>query len=215
MVERLQEKLKGVTFVDLDGSLITANSMRIFMRRLPLLLLKRHAIGASIASLWWIWLRAFHAISHRNLKWHLTRLARRHLQESDWESLAELISHTVNPHVVNFIESRRKLGCMTYIATAAMEEYSLPLSRLLGYDGVLATKFSDELGNYEELKGYAKHDAIEHLLADSHFRLESFITDHTDDIPTASVYPGLTIVVNPTQKTAEKFLEVGVTRYLN
>lgn len=154
-------------------------------------------------------------VSHRSMKWHLTKLARHHLEETDWEELAELMSQSINPHVSNFIESRRRLGCLTYIATAAIEEYTVPLSRRLGYDGAVATKFSDELGNYEELKGYAKHDSIEHLLAEEHLRLESFITDHPDDIPTAAAYPGLTILVNPSMKTAVQFREVGATRYLN
>lgn len=215
MVERLQEPKKGVTFVDLDGTLITANSMRIFMRRLPMLLLKRKAPGGSIAALWWIWLRSVRFVSHRDMKWHLTRLARRYLKDSDWESIAEQISLELDPNVSNFIESLRKLGCLIYIATAAPEEYSIPLSSILGYDGVIATKFSDNPGEYEEIKGYAKHDSIEHLLADEHLRLESFLTDHPDDIPTASAYPGLTIIVHPTKKTAEQFHEVGVTRYLN
>ncbi|MDE6021872.1 MAG: haloacid dehalogenase-like hydrolase [Muribaculaceae bacterium] len=215
MVERLQETLKGATFVDLDGTLITENSMRIFMRKLPGILLKRKAPGAAIAALWWIWLRAMRITSHRNMKWHLTRLGRRHLGESDWESIAEQITLALDPDVSNFIETRKKLGCLIYIATAAPEEYSVPLCRILGYDGVIATIFSENPGEYEEMKGYAKHDSIEHLLADAHLRLESFLTDHPDDIPTASAYPGLTIIVHPTKKTAEQFHEVGVSRYLH
>ncbi len=214
MVERLQESLKGATFVDLDGTLLTANSMHIFMRKLPSLLMKRRAIGAAIKTYHWIMMRSIHAIDHRTMKWHLTKIARQHLQESDWESLAHIIASTINPRVKDLVDSRRQLGCSTYIATAAMEEYSVPLCKLLGYDGVLATKFTDEIGEYEELKGYAKHDSIANLLSSEHLRLESFITDHQDDIPTASAYPGLTIVVNPTQKTADQFREVGVTRYL-
>lgn len=214
MVERLQEPMNGATFVDLDGTLLTANSMHIFMRRLPSLLLKRKAPGAAIKASFRIMMRYFRAIDHRNLKWHLTKIARKHLQESDWESLAHIMASTINHRVKELVDSRRQLGCSTYIATAAMEEYTLPLCKLLGYDGIIATKFSDEIGNYEEMKGYAKHDSIEHLLSSEHLRLESFITDHPDDIPTASAYPGLTIVVNPTQKTADQFREVGVTRYL-
>lgn len=214
MVERLQEQIKGATFIDLDGTLITANSMHVFMRKLPSLLMKRRAFGAVIKTYHWIMMRSLHAIDHRNMKWHLTKIARKHLQESDWESLAHIIASNINPRVKDLVDSRRRLGCSTYIATAAMEEYTIPLCNLLGYDGVIATKFSDEIGNYEEMKGYAKHDSIEALLASEHLRLESFITDHPDDIPTASAYPGLTIVVNPTQKTADQFREVGVTRYL-
>lgn len=125
------------------------------------------------------------------------------------------MSTLINPKVSDFVESRRNLGCAIYIATAAPEEYSTPLVNLLGFDGVVATKFTDESGDYEEMKGYVKHDSIEHLLAEKRLRLESFLTDHPDDIPTAAAYPGLTIIVNPTKKTAEKFHEVGVTRYLN
>ncbi len=214
-LKRLQEPLKGVTFVDLDGSLITGNSMHIFMKRLPGMLLKRRAPGAAIGALWWIGLRSMRLISHRNMKWHLTKIARRHLQESDWDHLAEIIAQSINPHVNTFVESHRQLGCLTYIATAALEEYTLSLCRILGYEGAIATRFTDERHAYVEMKGYTKRDGIEQLLETERLRLESFITDHTDDLPTAAVYPGLTIVVNPTQKTAERFHEVGVTRYLS
>ncbi|MDE6632391.1 MAG: hypothetical protein K2K23_05270, partial [Muribaculaceae bacterium] len=103
---------------------------------------------------------------------------------------------------------------LSYIATAAIEEYSLPLCRLLGYEGAVATKFTDNQGDYEEMSGNVKRNGIEKLLEEENLRLESFITDHPDDLPTAKAYPNLTVVVNPTQKTADQFREVGVTRYL-
>ena len=215
MVERLQDALKGATFVDLDGSLISGNSMHIFMKLLPGLLMKRRAPGAAIGAIWHTWLRSLHIISHSSMKWHLTKIARRHLQDSDWDNVAEIIAESINPHVKDLVESRRQLGCLTYIATAALEEYAIPLCRLLGYDGTVATKFSDNPTVYEEMKGYTKHNGIERILAKDNLRLESFITDHPDDLPTAAAYPGLTIVVNPTQKIADQFHEVGVTRYLN
>lgn len=214
MVERLQDALTGVTFVDLDGSLISGNSMHMFMKRLPGLLMKRRSPGAALSAFWWIWLRSLHLTSHSNMKWHLTKIARHHLEESDWEDLAEIIANSVNPDVKNLVESRRKIGCLTYIATAAIEEYTLPLSRMLGYEGVVATKFSDNQSDYKEMNGDTKLNGIEHLLAEENLRLESFITDHPDDLPTAKAYPNLTVVVNPTQKTADQFHEVGVTRYL-
>lgn len=214
MVERLQEPLKGVTFVDLDGTLISGNSMHIFMKRLPGMLMKRHAPWAAISALWHIWLRSFRITNHGKMKWHLTKIARLHLEESDWEDLAEIIARSVNLDVKNLVESRRKIGCLTYIATAAIEEYTLPLCRLLGYEGVVATKFSDSQNDYEEMNGDTKRIGIEQLLAQEKLRLESFITDHPDDLPTAKAYPYLTVVVNPSQKTADQFREVGVTRYL-
>lgn len=216
MVERLQEKpLKGATVVDLDGTLIAGNSMHIFMKRLPGMLMKRHAFGGVVSSLLWTWLRSVRLVSHRSMKWHLTKIARRNLEDSDWENMAEQISESLNPRIRDYIETNRQLGCSTYIATAALEEYALPLCCLLGYEGVLATKFSDRIDEYEEMKGYTKRDAIEQLLTQENLRLSSFLTDHTDDLPTAALYPGLSIIVNPTQKTADRFHEAGVTRYLN
>lgn len=214
MVERLQTPLKGVTFVDLDGTLISGNSMHIFMRRLPQMLLRKGAPGAAISALWQIWLRSFRLRNHRKMKWHLTKIARRHLEESDWEDLADIIARSVNLDVKDLVESRRKIGCLTYLATAAIEEYSLPLCRLLGYEGAIATKFVDNQNDYAEMNGDAKRIGIERLLSEENLRLESFITDHPDDLATAKAYPNLTIVVNPTQKTADQFREVGVTRYL-
>ena len=215
MVERLQEALKGVTVVDLDGSLISDNSMHIFMKRLPGLLMRRRSPGAAISALWQTWLRSMRLTSHKSMKWHLPKIARRHLLDADWQSLAEAMSRSINPRVRDFIESRRRLGCLTYIATAALEEYTLPLCGILGYEGAVATKFSDDQQEYEEMKGYAKYEGIDRLLSNENLRLESFITDHPDDLPAAEAYPGLTIVVSPTRKTADRFREVGVTRYLN
>lgn len=215
MVERLQGQLKGVTFVDLDGTLLAANSMHIFMRRLPYMLLRRKAIGASIGSLWWTTLRCLHLVSHRSMKWHLTKAGRRHLHDSDWEDLAESMLLTVNTKVKEYIRSRRDRGCLTYIATAAAEEYSLPICRHLGYDGVLATEFTDRLQDYKELSRQSKHEAIERLLQDERLRLESFLTDHTDDLPTATAYPNLTILVGGPGKTADEYREAGITRYIS
>lgn len=148
------------------------------------------------------------------MKWHLTKIAREHLEEEDWEELAERMAQTVNPKVRDYIQSRRERGCLTYIATAAMEEYTLPLCRLLGYDGVLATQFTEDLSDYEELKQHAKHDAIERLLQEKELRLESFLTDHTDDLPTAKAFPNLTILAGASEKSANEFRSCGITRYL-
>ena len=67
---------------------------------------------------------------------------------------------------------------------------------------------------YEELSRHAKHEAIERLMQDENLRLESFLTDHTDDLPTAKAYPLLTILVGASEKTANTFREAGVSRYI-
>lgn len=214
MVERLQENAQGATFVDLDGTLLTTNSMHVFMRRMPWTLLRRRAVGASIASLWWMAMRMAHLVSHRTMKWHLTKIAARHYEEGDWERLAEKLVEHANPKVREYVEAPRLRDCAVYIATAAPEEYALPLSRALGYDGAVATRLTEKKSDYKEMRGREKLEGIIELQTKERLRVESFLTDHYDDIPTASAYPGLTILVNPSRKMAAIFRHSGVTRYL-
>lgn len=214
MVERFQGYAKGATFVDLDGTLLTTNSMHVFMRRMPLTLLRRSAVWASIASLWWMSIRTMRLVSHRTMKWHLTRIAVRHYEEDDWDSLAGKLAEYTNPKVREYVESPRLKDCAVYIATAAPEEYALPLSRALGYDGAVATRLTEKKSDYNEMRGREKLEGIIELQTKEGLRVESFLTDHYDDIPTASAYPGLTILVNPSRKMAAIFRHSGVTRYL-
>ncbi len=215
MAGQLREmSYRGATFVDLDGTLLTCNSMRIFMKRLPTVLLKRHAVGAFCSSLWWMAGRLLRMTSHKDMKWHLTKIARRHLIEEDWEKMAARMLEYVNPLVREYVDSPSREKCVKYIATAAMEEYALPLSRLLGYEGAVASRFVNEQSEYEEMRGLSKLYGIQALLNEKRLRPESFLTDHYDDIPTAREYPGLTILVNPTRKMQSIFHRVGVTRYL-
>lgn len=204
----------GATFVDLDGTLLNGNSLKIFMKTLPGVLWRRHAPGAMVASLWWMGWRSLRVISHRCMKWHLTSIARRHLADDDWEAIAKKMAEDVNTVVRNYIDSPSRAKCEKYLATAAMEEYAAPLSRMLGYDGAVATVFTEDREDYVETRGSRKRDAIEELLERRKLRLESFLTDHYDDLPTASAFPNLTILVNPTPKMQHLFHNVGVTRYL-
>lgn len=213
MVERLQNA-KGVTFTDLDGTLLMGNSMKVFIRKLPWMLLKRKAFGASITSLWWMGCRLTRAVSHRKMKWHLTRIARRHLREEDWEMTAKCLVKMINPVVYDYMSASARCHCEKYIATAALEEYAIPLSKLLGYDGAVATHFTEDLKEYTEMRGRAKLKGIQDLNKKRNLRLESFLTDHFDDSPTAREYPGLTILVNPTKKVQLIFRNIGVTRSL-
>ena len=190
------------------------NSLKMFMKRLPGVLLKRQAFAAAFAALWWMGWRSVRLVSHRNMKWRLTKMARTHLLEEDWDAMAEKMLEKVNPAVSDFVSSPSRANCRKYIATAAPEEYSMPLSRLLGYDGVVATRFSDDKSEYEEMRGLQKLEGIQSLMLEKNLRLESFLTDHYDDIPTAREYPGLTILVNPTRKMQSIFHNIGVTRYL-
>lgn len=215
MVRRLQDSTRGAIFIDLDGTLLRGNSMKMFMKRLPVVLLRRGVPLSAVAALWWMGLRVSKVISHRDMKWHLTLIARRHFLSSDWKEMARSMLPEANQTVVKYIDEPSRRECVRYIATAAMEEYAVWLARLFGFDGVLATRFSKDKEKYEETRGVAKLERIRSELQDNGLHLESFLTDHSDDLPTAREYPEQTVVVNPDHKTQADFRNVGVTRWLN
>lgn len=201
--------------MDLDGTLLNGNSLKIFMRHLPGVLVKRNAWMPALASIWWMGQRILRLVSHKKMKWHLCNIARRHLLEKDWESMAERMLGYVSPMVEAYLSGPANKECRKYIATAAMEEYALPLGRKLGFDGVLATRYSEDEANYEEMRGIKKREGIEGILNKKRLRMESFLTDHSDDLPTASAFPLQTILVNPSCKSLEIFRNAGITRVLS
>lgn len=209
---------------DLDGTLLSGNSMRIFMKNLPSLLMKKKAYSDAFKSLWWIGMRSIRLVSHKTMKWHLAEIARRNLSASDWNGLAEKMAEFVNPVVKDIIESRqRELSgnpgitgekeSAVVIASAAMEDYVKPLCRIMGYDNYIATEFTPLKFDYEEMRGESKLRAIRELLESEDLQLDTFLTDHYDDCPTVEAFPGETIIVNPSERHEALFREIGVTRF--
>ncbi len=214
MDERLQNTLKGATFVTLDHTLIDTDSMRVFRRKLIPTLLKRYAPISAFRAIWCMAMGSMRLTSRLRMKWQLTKEARDNFTEEDWDATAADIAAKLSPLVKAYTDSRIGRGCDVYIATAAPEEYALPLSRKLGYDGAIATVFTDDFDDYSEMKGQTKLEEIQKMMQENNLRLESFITDNTDDLPTAMEYPKFTILANPARKTAELFRHIGTTRYL-
>lgn len=221
MVKRLQEMKRSAIIVDLDGTLLRGNSMRMFMRHLPCVLFRRMAPLAAVQSLWWIGLRSLRAVSHKTMKWHLTKIAKHNLQTSDWEMMAKEMTGFINPNIKEFIETRQKKlsdssenhQSMIIIASAAMEEYVVPLNQLLGYGSVIATEFSTRKSEYVEKRGEIKLKYILNLLEKENMTLDTFLTDHYDDCPTAEAFPERTIIVNPKEEHEALFREKGIKTF--
>ena len=210
MVERLQKPLRETVFVDLDGTLLKANSMKIFMRTLPRLLLKKFKLMAATVSLLWLTLRALRMISHKRMKWHLTAIALHNLSENDWKDIARGMLGELNVKVMKYIDSKRKDGNAVYIASAAPEDYTRELSLLLDFDGCLATPFTNGFSEYKELRGEEKLRAILMSEEKESLHLTTFLTDHIDDLPTACAYPDRTILVTGDEATPAMFAKAGV-----
>lgn len=215
MVEGLQEPLRPICVADLDGTLLKGNSMKLFMRRLPAGLWRKHHPVDAAEALLWIALRAIRSVSHRRMKWNLCRIARRSLSGEDWQRFArETLLPAIDPAVAGHISGLRANGAAVCVASAAMEEYVEPLCRLLGYEHQLSTPFTERFADYAELRGGRKLAAIRGFADAGNYRLCRFLTDHSDDLPTARAYSGETLLVNPRPASLRRFAEAGITRRL-
>lgn len=215
MVEGLQEPLKPLCVVDLDGTLLTCNSMKQLMRWLPSELWRKRRILSAAEALWWIGLRATKAISHRRMKWHLGKIARRALSKDDWQRFASTtLLPMLDPKVADHIKNMRQKGALVCIASAAMEDYVEPIRSQLGYEHQLSTPHSGRFADYTEIRGYRKLETILKLSTDNSLVVCEFLTDHADDLPTAMAYPDITLLVNPQPSSLLRFTEAGITRRL-
>lgn len=201
-------------FVDLDGTLLAGNSMHVFMKCLPRILLSRRCVIPAAASIFSIGLRSLRVISHKSMKWQLTKIARRHLCEKDWKKIAGSLMMMVDPDVISFINVKKNSNYSVYIATAAMEEYAVPLGEMLGIDGVIATKFSIDKSEYLEVRGDEKLRNIQSLVKSANLILCCFLTDHRDDLPTAMEYSAQTLLVHPDADSLDKFKMNGISNVL-
>ncbi len=199
--------------VDLDGTLLRGNSMKRLMRWLPKALWSGRHPAEALLAIGWISLRGVRLVSHRRMKWHLGTIARRTLAPSDWNRFAkEELLPIVNTEVAAHIESLKEKGAAVCVASAAMSEYVEPLCNILGYDHALSTAQTKRFADYAELRGSSKLLAINKLLATGNYTLTRFLTDHSDDLPTATAYPEATILVNPSEKSAALFAKAGMSR---
>lgn len=213
MVERLQELREWITFVDLDGTLLTCNSMREFMKMLPGKLCSKKEFAAAFKVMFWIGMRSLHLISHRRMKWNLIKIARRSLNPADWEEFSNQLLKMLNKEVEAFILDKKDRGGIICIASAAPEEYTKVLGKILGFDGWIATPFSS-YNEYRETRGDIKLKEIREVLENKGCKLDNFLTDHPDDLPTVEAFPAESIIVNPSAEAERIFRSKGIARFI-
>lgn len=160
--------------VDLDGTLLSGNSLREFAKFLAKRSLKGMKFDPLARILFWLFLRRARLVSHKRMKWHLMKAADSLLQTADYEDFADILMPQLNPAVVDFI--RDKDDCL--LATAASAEYVEPLARRLKLDFV-ATVRPERFGDYREIRGQRKLEAVKGYKKP----IEIVLTDHHDDLP--------------------------------
>lgn len=181
--------------VDLDGTLVTRNTFRIFAGFLRRRILQRRRIVDLGRYGFWGAVRRFNIVSHRRLKWELMKIADSTLTPEDYDSLADEIMRYLNPRVMGYVT-----GKPWVLATAASAEYVMPLARRLDCRHVIATErpVSRRFKEYTESRGAEKLRRVQAVSDGAD--IEVALSDHPDDLPLlmAAHTP---VLVNPTAAT--------------
>lgn len=181
--------------VDLDGTLVTRNTFRIFAGFLHRRILQRRRIADLARCGFWGVARRFNMVSHRRLKWELMKIADRTLTPEDYDALADEIMQYLNPRVMDYVA-----GKPWVLATAASTEYVVPLARRLDCLHVIATErpASRRFKDYTESRGAEKLRRVQAITGIA--GIDVAISDHPDDLPLLSV-ARTPVLVNPAAAT--------------
>lgn len=187
--------------VDLDGTLLRGNSLRLLTRFLVRKLWREHRypllgkIGLLLVA------RRVKAISHVAMKYPIHRIAAELLDAGEIESFtSEWLLPRLNLSLVKRLAAMREEGCGIVIATAAPELYLPALCRHVGADTWLATPLAEKRGDYVEMRGNRKKNMALRLAADSGSEIVLVATDHEDDLPLMTLDGVSRLLVSPTPR---------------
>lgn len=198
-----------VTVVDLDGTYLTCNSLRLYLKVALKYSLRNLRIDRLSEIFLLYLLRKLRLISHETMKYKSIRLggkSPRMLHEFSVEA-----HNAVNKKVKTFLDERQKRGESVLLATAAAESY-VPLI----WDGEY---IASPMGG-PDCRGIRKRDAVIRWASGRRLSISFFLTDHHEDLPLAEYVidnGGKVILVNPSSETLEAFpagTPVGVAKFI-
>ncbi|MCM1077578.1 MAG: haloacid dehalogenase-like hydrolase [Bacteroides sp.] len=186
--------------VDLDGTLLRGNSLRMFIR---FLVRKLHAGGnyRHIASIFRLLaLRRLRLISHVAMKFPIHRLASELLTEAEIDEFVSSLLPSLNGGLLAELTRMRESGWRVMLATAAPDVYVGRLNEILGFDAWTATPLSRTVGEYVENRGAVKRDRAVSEARRRGWTLGAVATDHEDDLPLLSLSPIRRLLVDSTPR---------------
>lgn len=196
-MEHRHEKLNltPATVVDLDGTYLSCNTMKVYaLTGIRFCLRRWHILDAlRVAGL--IAIRRLRLISHRRMKFSMLGILSRH--DEIMAPFQKKIRSMINPAVRGIIDRNIEAGHRILLATAAPDIY-VPL---IWSGDFVATKTTDNHGMIE-CRGIEKLNRVKAWIEKNGCRLDSVITDHYDDAPLMEFNcQGCNIIINPDSAT--------------
>lgn len=199
--------------VDLDGTLIDANSFHIWISFSAQRLLLRGSILRLMKLAFWVGLRYARIVPHQTMKKYVLR-ATDDFALDVLDLFAKKLKTKINDQTM--LEVKPLLGSDEYrviLATAAPIHYAERLARLIGITEVIGTNANTTDPEWFEAIRENKLKALKEAIGDDQFqRIDLLMTDHHDDLPLLEISDRV-ILVKPSDITISILKEKNIDTF--
>jgi len=183
---------RNIVVVDLDGTIIAGNTLRIYITEGIRVMYRRHPLrAATVAGL--VALRKLRFISHRCMKFAV--LKRIEPTEVLRQRFVARFDSKRRPEVAEILDRYRREGATILLASAAADIY-IPWI----WNGPYVATSTTDNPNGIECRGQTKLFAVKHFMRTGD-TLEAIITDHADDLALLSAGAITNYLVSPDTRT--------------
>lgn len=176
--------MKKAIVVDLDGTLLAANTFRDYLKFSYGEAFRTLHLQICCLLLFYAILRILRLISHAKMKYYILKITQNFVVEERIDRFVDLEMKKVRAEVIEILEEHKRIGSISILATAAPENYALPLSKRFYFDDCCATPIvHTAFVEWHENKGTEKLKNVLNILEKRHAQLDVVVTDHKDDLP--------------------------------
>lgn len=195
--------------VDLDHTLIRANSTNLLTTFMLKRLLRRGKLFATVDALWRVGLRKFRIISHKSMKHRLIWIFKRNLTSTDLDELVDQVFACLNERLAARLSaSTDRILIATAAADMLMPGFMAKLPFKADY---IASRYVDSSKDYHENHDERKLRSVINYLEDNNLEISEFYTDHHADLPLLKYNKGENFLVDPTPQTVAALREASVS----
>ena len=190
--------------VDLDGTLVNGNTLKMYIRCGLERLVRRCRYGRVLRIAGWMALRRLRVVSHARMKFAILPL----IDSTDPLLRAQFtmaVSNTLNRSVVRLIDDWRRDGAPVLLATAAADTY-VPWIWMGPY---VATAMTDN-PDHVEMRGERKAQAVTDYAAAHGCEVAIALTDHMDDLPLMRICTKGVMLVGATDRLVRRVEAAGI-----